>query len=1484
VTASFGHRSARVVEVLVLTFAMLAAAGTPASAKIVHRSEGMFNGADAPNPPLGSLLVSDAVDATNGDVYVLESNAFAFGVGLIDKFTSAGKYAGVQILGEETPEGAFAFGFSPFGLPASGVAVDNSGTPTEGDVYVSDSGNGVVDRFSGAGAFLGQIAGGATPQGSLKPAGVAVDSSGNVFVADDEHRTIDEFSPSGAFIGQIVDSHLSESMGTIALASDGSLYVENSETSVVRFDAQGHFAGVLVEGDALGVGVDPNSGHVYVARNQAIAEYDGAGTFLDEFPAGAQGFPDGLAIAGTSGRIYVAVATFGLGGHVEIFGPGLILPTVSVSAATDVGPSSATLNGEVDPDAAHGGGAVTECQFEFVTDAAFKTHPSNRYEDASKAPCHPGGGYSAATKVSANIAISPSTVYHFRLAAANALGLNDGDGESADEATLTSTGPPAVEVESSTARTTYATVRARINTFGSDATCGVQYVSNTDFVNAGYTRATESPCSQLDVGSEFGGRPDSATLTGLMLDTEYHFRFVVRNELGTAVGPDETFATFGIHAFDFEDLGPNGEPYTLAGGHPYKVVATFAVNSTTSIAGEEGADANIKDVLTNLPPGLVGNPSAVRRCTRDDLTNYKCPGSAQVGVLHLHGGHGDLFDVGLYNLVPPAGVPAEVGAKVSAAVNVYVDFNIRTGEDYGINASVTNASTGANIGFVSAEFWGVPSDPSHDAERACPVVLPDGTSKEEAPPCSADEPLVPFLTNPTSCNGPETATLSMDSWQVPGAYSTKTSKLPAMTGCDGLPFSPSISVAPDSASADSPSGLRVDLRFPFNENPSGRGQSSLRDVATTLPVGVSVSPSAANGLEACSPTQIGLNDATEPSCPDASKIGEVEVISPLLADHLKGSVYVAEQTNNPFNSLLAIYVTAEADGALIKLAGHVVADPITGQLTTTFDDNPQLPFTDLKLDLFGGPHGALATPESCGSFATTSTLTPWSGTASVSFAEPFQISSACVAGFSPAFRAGASNPEAGAPSPFVLSFSRSDTDQEFSGLSVSLPPGLLAKIAGVPLCPDAAATTGTCPQASQVGTVQAGAGPGSDPLFLPGRAYLTGSYKRAPFGLAVVVPAIAGPFELGTVVVRQALYIDSRTAQVTAVSDRFPEILQGIPIRLRRVDVSISRPAFTLNPTDCEPTAVAGTIRSTGGLSVAVSSRFQVAGCGELPFNPRLSATTQALTSKANGASLTVKVTQRPREANIHKVDLQLPRTLPSRLTTLQKACTASQFDVDPAGCPPGSDVGSASAITPLLNVALTGPAYLVSHGSAAFPDLEFVLQGEGVEIVLDGETDIKRGVTYSEFETVPDAPISSFTASFPQGPHSVLSTSKPGRTDLCVQSLIMPTVIVGQNGARVKRRTKVAVTGCNGVTISKRKLSRKSVVLAFNLATSGIVTVLGRGVKRYRSTLSTGLHQIKVRLSKAGLRLRKQHEKIEIKVALRSGRKMSSATTTLAL
>ncbi len=663
------------------------------------------------------------------------------------------------------------------------------------------------------------------------------------------------------------------------------------------------------------------------------------------------------------------------------------------------------------------------------------------------------------------------------------------------------------------------------------------------------------------------------------------------------------------------------------------------------------------------------------------------------------------------------------------------------------------------------------------------------------------------MITPTNCVQPATTTLQVDSYGDPGHFLTYTSTLPPSTGCEKAPFNPSIAITPDTTQADAPVGDTINVGLPQSSDPNGLVSSDLRRAVVTFPAGASISPSAANGLEACTDAEFGAGSDTPASCPAGSLIGTTSVKSPLLDNPLTGYVYVGSPpappaSPNPFR----VFQEIKGYGLDIKLQGSVAADPTTGQLTATFDNLPQLPFSSFTLKLNGGPAAPLANPPTCGPATTTTALSPWSGQPD---STPFSTFNAdwdgagapCPASspFAPGFSAGTTNAAAGGFSPFTLMFSRQDREQSLAGISVQMPPGLLGVLRGVVQCPEPEASQGTCGPESLIGHTTVAAGPGPNPFDIGGEVFLTGPYMGAPFGLSVVVHAVAGPFDLGLVIVRASIAVDPHDAHLIITSDPLPQIIDGIPLRLRTINVTADRAGFTFNPTDCNPSAVNATITSAQGASVPASSRFQVGGCAALPFDPAFTVSTQAKTSKANGASLTVKVTSSPGQANIAKVDLQLPKALPSRLTTLQKACTEAQFNTNPAGCPPASVIGMAKAITPVLSVPLTGPAILVSHGGAAFPDVEFILQGQGVTVVLDGQTQIKKGITYSHFDTVPDAPISSFETVLPQGPDSVLAANTktgPNGT-FCGTSLVLPTTITGQNGVQIRESTPIKVTGC---------------------------------------------------------------------------------------
>jgi hypothetical protein len=791
----------------------------------------------------------------------------------------------------------------------------------------------------------------------------------------------------------------------------------------------------------------------------------------------------------------------------------------------------------------------------------------------------------------------------------------------------------------------------------------------------------------------------------------------------------------------------------------------------------------------------------------------------------------------------------------------------------------------------------------------------------------------PFLTNPVNCSAGEearTLQLHIDTWTAPGIgdpfnaefsdpnWVPSSATLPPVEGCGTLKFNPSLSFQPSSAAeggttlADSPSGYNVDLQVPQIETYSELATSELKTATVTFPQGVSVSPSAANGLGACSDAQIALESNEPGSCPLASQIGTVKVTTPLLESALEGQVFLGEPECSPCSETdasdghlfrLYIQVHSEKLGVTFKLPGVVRANPTTGQLTTEFAGLPQLPYSDVEVKLKDGPRAPLANPQSCGMSATVSDLEPWSApTTPTAVSESPLTITGCGPSmpFAPAFSAGTSSPAAGAYSPFSVTFSRSDGEQDLGGITVTTPPGLLGKIAGIPRCGEAQANAGSCGPESQIGTTTATAGAGSDPFTVTGgHAYLTGPYKGQPFGLSIVVPAVAGPFNLGDVVVRASIAVNPATSALTITSDPLPQIKDGVPFRLRSVTVEANRPDFTFNATNCSQQTISATITGEHAIgssepakSRAASSAYAASGCANLPFKPKLTASAGGKASKADGASLNVKIASAGLgQANIAKVDLQLPKALPSRLTTLQKACVDAVFNVNPAACPAGSVIGKATIHTPVLTNPLSGPAYLVSHGGAAFPDVEFVLQGEGLTLILDGKTDIKKGITYSRFDSAPDAPFTTFETELPTGPHSVLGAYVPATANysLCGTSLAMPTIITGQNGAVIKQSTKIAVTGCKTskptVKITKTKVNGTVLLVTVKTSAKGTIRISGNDLKTTtKENVKAGSHQITVALTKAGKTAKKHRKMTKLRASLMVGKQAAAKTITVKL
>ena len=750
---------------------------------------------------------------------------------------------------------------------------------------------------------------------------------------------------------------------------------------------------------------------------------------------------------------------------------------------------------------------------------------------------------------------------------------------------------------------------------------------------------------------------------------------------------------------------------TQAGTHPDFTTSFELKTDPASPADSNGLHspyARTRDITVSLPPGLIGNPNAVGQCTTLQLTTSfeegGCPLDSQVGiaVIRLYNVHTLIEPV--YNMEAPGGDSvARLGFLATTLPN-YIDVQVRSEDDYGLTASLEGVPANEKLVSATTTLWAVPASSTHDTERLTPreAFL---EVKSESPPREFGLAPAPFMTNPTSCGEPLQVDFATDSYQLPGQFSEASAALPAITGCGLIAFDPSLTVTPTNSEAAAPTGLDAQLNIPQDETVEGRATSELRYATVTLPKGMTIAPGAADGLEACSPEQAGLETRLPAACPNGSKIGSAEFDVPQLSRVLHGDVY---QRTPRKGDLFGIWLVTDELGVHVKIPGEIRPDPSTGQLTTVFNGtaqaggDPQVPLRQLKLHFKGGPHGVLSTPSSCGAHQTSYEFTPWSGGSPVSGATPMTIDRGCdTGGFAPKLSAGTVNPVAGSFSPLVTSLRRDASEENVSGLDVTLPAGLLAKLAGVPLCDGIAVESGDCPPGSKIGTTSVAVGPGSSPLWIPqpGKdptaVYLSGPYKNAPYSLVVKTPAQAGPFDLGTVVVRAAIHVDPETAQVTVKSDPLPQILEGVPLSYRTIHVDVDRPEFALNPTNCETMAVASSVTSDHGKTANPSNRFQVGGCGDLGFKPRLGLMLQGKTNRGAHPSLRATVRMPPRGANIRRASVALPHAVFLAQNHIKTVCTRVQFAAHV--CPADSIYGHVSATTPLLDFPLEGPVYLRS-------------------------------------------------------------------------------------------------------------------------------------------------------------------------------------------
>jgi hypothetical protein len=819
-----------------------------------------------------------------------------------------------------------------------------------------------------------------------------------------------------------------------------------------------------------------------------------------------------------------------------------------------------------------------------------------------------------------------------------------------------------------------------------------------------------------------------------------------------------------------------------------------------------------RDLDFRLPPGVFGNPQNFQRCTLAQFGagsgESHCPQDSQVGVseVRLAGSINTTLIEPVYNMESPGG---EIVARFGLYAGFYPTIvNIRVDPiDYSLVASVEGAAAPAEVIGAKTTFWGVPADPSHDALRLTPEeglagkLPPGGRSSGQSP--------TPFLSNPTDCSLQREVTVTATSYQLPDQPSSKSAPFPQIGGCGKLAFNPKFTATPTNPEAFAPSGLDAVLTVPQDETPGGLATSALKSAVVSLPEGMSVNPAQADGLEACSSEQVGFGTTNTSNCPDAAKIGSVEVEVPALERTLNGSVYL--RTPEP-GKLFRFWLVTDEQGVHLKLPAEIVLNPITGRLTTVFagidtlGGLPQVPVSEFRLHVFGGPRAPLATP-GCGTYQTHYEFSPWSGRPATVGDAPMEITSGCgKGGFSPLLRAGTRNPTAGSYSPFTMTLTRQDGEANPRTLSVHLPQGLIAKLAGVPLCPEATAssTDPKCPAASQVGTLTAATGVGGAPLWIPqpGKEptaiYLAGPYNGAPYSIVSRVPAQAGPFDLGVVANRAAIDLDPISATATITTDPLPQILEGVPIAYRTINATVDRPEFTLNPTDCSAKEITATVSATTGATATPSAGYQATNCARLAYSPKLKLQLKGATKRSGHPALKAVLTQPRNQANNAKISVQLPVSQFIDQDHINNPCTRVQFNAE--ACPPLSVLGHARATTPLLDQALEGPIYFRSNGGEReLPDIVADLKGGGIRIIQVGFVDsvpvkgTELARLRTRFQSVPDAPVTKITFSLFGGKkRGLLENSR----NLCKSDRRAKLSFTAQNGLVKNQNLKIA-TSC---------------------------------------------------------------------------------------
>jgi hypothetical protein len=811
-----------------------------------------------------------------------------------------------------------------------------------------------------------------------------------------------------------------------------------------------------------------------------------------------------------------------------------------------------------------------------------------------------------------------------------------------------------------------------------------------------------------------------------------------------------------------------------------------------------------EEVKISLPPGLLGNINAVPRCTTGELVAVSCPTDSQVGITTVYVTFiGPKFTEPVYNLAPPH--PDSEIARLGFTAGLFptfVDIKVRTASDYGVTATVYGPSGTAALVGAETTLWGNPANPIHDKQRMTPIEATQ--CAKSACEAKNDEGVVvgerastipvdqrkAFLSNPSACQEGR-VDFAVKSYQLPDIF-TAAAPLPPITDCSGLPFAPTFDAEPTSHIAGAPTGLHTTLVLPQHLGEEERSTATMREARVTLPAGMQIAAGAANWIGTCSEAQVGFHEEVDVACPDNSKLGTATVSSPALPAPIEGAIY--QRTPTPGHQF-GLWLAVDALGLHIKLPGELEPDKATGRLTAVFRDLPQVPVQQIDLEVWGGARAPLQNPDHCGTYTTDYSFSPHSNDPAASGSDQMTIDAGCDQAFSPTLHAGVTKPLAGAFSPFVFDLNREDGQQALRGFELRLPDGELAKLKGVPLCPDAAASAGSCPADSRIGSLQATTGPGPDPLQVPQpgkpepQIYLAGPYQGAPFSIVSEVPAQAGPFDLGVLAVRSGLDVEPESGRAVVKADPLPPFFEGVGIDYRHLHAVVDRPNFSLNPTDCRKAQVTSEVTSTQGATAHPAARFQIDGCKRLKFKPKLSLKLQGGTKRAEYPALSAVLRARKGDANIAFTSVALPHSEFLAQEHIGTICTRKQFTADK--CPKKSVYGKAKAWTPLLAKPLSGPVYLRSSDNL-LPDLVAKLGGQ-LEIHLVGRIDSKNGGLRTTFDSVPDAPVSKFVLKMKGGKKGLLTNS----TDICRGAHRATAVMRAQNGRAANLRPRLVVSGC---------------------------------------------------------------------------------------